>query len=152
MVLACKDGSRITLRNMVVFDIKELKTTSKKSASSFKLIYGKAKAMVKKLKRKEDRWTISTPTAVAGVRGTTFGVSVYRERKTRVAVFSGAVAVKNIKKIKQKPVIVKSSQVTTIKKDAPAKKPVHMKEKSFEEWATRLEIEKSYSKEDFIKW
>jgi hypothetical protein len=37
--LICADGSKIILRNQVVFDIKELKMTKEKKSFSFKLFY-----------------------------------------------------------------------------------------------------------------
>ena len=99
---------------MTKFDIKKLEFTSKKKESSFHVFYGKIKGVVGKLKRKNDKFEIYTPTAVVGIRGTTFGVSVKTEDETKVAVFSGEVEVKNKKKMDLKPVIVKSSEKTVI--------------------------------------
>ncbi len=152
VVLVCKDGSKITLRNRVVFDIKELKSTSEKKSFSFKLLYGRAKAVVTKLTRKKDKWTISTPTAVVGVRGTTFGISARGDKKCEVAVFKGKVEVKNVKKIRQKPVIVKESEMVVVKKDKPPEEPVALDHKTFEEWATKLEKDDKYLEDEFIKW
>ncbi len=153
VVLVCKDGSKITLRNRVVFDVEELKSTSEKKAFSFKLLYGKVKAAVTKLTRKKDKWTISTPTAVVGVRGTIFGISARGDKQCEVAVFKGKVEVKNAAgKIKQKSVIVKESEMVVIKKDKPPEDPVALGHKTFEEWATKIEKDDKYLEDEFIKW
>ena len=48
---------------------------------------------------KSNKWTVNTPTAVAGVRGTVFGINVNSKKKNEVAVFEGEVEVKNKKNV-----------------------------------------------------
>lgn len=156
IILAFKDGSKITLRNMVVMDLKKIVNTPTAKQSSLKLFYGKIKASVKKLQRKNDYFEVYTPTAVIGVRGTEFGVSVRQQKKTRMAVFEGEVSVKNVEKKKDvredKGVIVKTGQATVIEKDETPEKPKQFKDKSFDDWAARLEEEEKNLKDDYIKW
>ena len=59
---------------------------------SFKLFIGKLWAKVAKLSLKS-QFTVETPTAVAGVRGTVFKVEVEQDSSTRVAVEEGLVEV-----------------------------------------------------------
>ena len=153
ITLILEDGSKLTLKNLVVLDIKKLKATSEQKESSFKIFYGKVKAVVKKLKRKKDKFTIFTPTAVVGVRGTTLGVSVRDEDKSKVVVFSGEVEVKNRnEEIEAAPVIVKSFETTVIEKDKPPEKPKPADAKTFEEWVEKLEDEEKYLEDDAAKW
>jgi hypothetical protein len=71
---------------------------------------------------------------------------------SEVAVFKGSVEVKNVKNIKQKPVMVNTAQRTIVKKDRPAEKPKKLDEKNFDEWAARIEKDPSYKLDDSIKW
>lgn len=59
---------------------------------AIKLMMGKTWSKVKKLKQKS-QLEVRTPTAVAGVRGTTFRVDVDREENTDVGVYNGEVSV-----------------------------------------------------------
>ncbi len=150
--LLCENGSKITLRNQAVFDINELKTTVNNNSFSFRILYGKVKAAVNKLKRKNDAFVIHTPTAVVGVRGTILGISVRSGKKSKIAVFEGEVEVKNIKIMDQAPIIVKASEMTIVVIDKPAEKARPIDKKNFEEWATKLEDDERYLKDGFIKW
>ncbi len=113
-----------------------------------KITKGKIISSLKKLSREKSSFEVHTPTAVVGVRG----ASVRGEKKSEVAVFEGRVEVKNAKKIKQAPVIVRSSEKTVVNKDKPPEKPSALGYKNFEEWAVKLEDEEKYLKDDFIKW
>ncbi len=153
VILVLEDDSKITLKNLVVMDIKKIKVTPEQKDTSFKIFYGKVKAVVKKLKRGRDTFTILTPTAVIGVRGTTFGVSVKTEDKSKVVVFSGEVEVMNKnKEIEAAPVIVKSFETTIIEKDKAPEKPKPTDIKTFDEWVEKLTDEEKYLDDDKVKW
>lgn len=60
-------------------------------------------------------YTMSTPTAVAGVRGTSFSVSITKDKKTKIRLLKGKVAVKSKKKsAKTKEVVLKTGQKITV--------------------------------------
>ena len=62
-------------------------------------------------------YTMSTPTAVAGVRGTSFSVSVSKDKKTKIRLLKGKVAVKSKKKFaKAKEVVLKTGQKITVER------------------------------------
>lgn len=61
--------------------------------SSFDLIAGKVRAIVKRLK-KDGKFTVASGTSLAGVRGTDFGIE-YNVRETSVIVFEGEVYLEN---------------------------------------------------------
>ena len=70
------DESTIKISNGAVFKIDEVlinKKTGKKS-EKFTLLFGKMKAQVKKLTTSDSQFTVASGTALAGVRGTAFGV------------------------------------------------------------------------------
>jgi len=62
---------------------------------SLKLFAGRMWAKVTKLFGDDSSFNIVTPNAVAGVRGTAFGVDQNKDKSTSVRVFSGKVAVSN---------------------------------------------------------
>ncbi len=57
---------------------------------------GKLASSLKKLIRTEDNFLVNTPTAVVGVRGTTFLVIVIPAKESKVAVFSGKVDITDL--------------------------------------------------------
>jgi len=70
---------------------------TKKEGSSFALMYGKIRSIVKQDKSQDGEFKIQTPTSVIGVRGTDF-YTVYRPQngKTTVTTLSGVVSIKNL--------------------------------------------------------
>ena len=141
VVLLLKDGSKVTLQNLCVFDISKLFENDKKKQSVFKLYYGKVNAQINKLLRNDDQFDIMTPTAVAGVRGTEFAVSVGGNSKTKVAVFKGEVAVKNVKMADREPIIVKESEITVVQKGKEPEAPQKLEFNTFDDWVEKLEAE-----------
>ncbi len=153
VVLLLKDGSKVTLQNLCVFDISKLFENDKKKQSVFKVYYGKVNAQINKLLRNDDQFDIMTPTAVAGVRGTEFAVSVGRNLKTKVAVFKGEVAVKNVKMTDRDPIIVKESEITVVQKGKEPEAPQKLEFKTFDDWVEKLEAETDpIDEKDIIEW
>ncbi|EKR66490.1 MULTISPECIES: lipoprotein LipL45 [Leptospira] len=133
------DGSAVRISENSVIDFDALTINSKgNSDTRLALVSGKVFAKVNKAS-KEDQFSIVTPTAIAGVRGTSFIVDRSTSDKAVVKVLDGAVAVaprvalleglseeeiaknENLKKIQQSvassEVILEKNQASVLKAD-----------------------------------
>lgn len=89
------DGSNIRISSKSVIDFSKLSQNSAgASQTEIALVSGKVFAKVNKAK-KEDDFTVVTPTAIAGVRGTSFIVESETGKPSTVKVVDGAVAFSN---------------------------------------------------------
>ncbi|TGK25331.1 lipoprotein LipL45 [Leptospira stimsonii] len=87
------DGSAIRISENSVIDFDALSINSKgNSDTRLALVSGKVFAKVNKAS-KEDQFSVVTPTAIAGVRGTSFIVERSKSDKATVKVLDGSVAV-----------------------------------------------------------
>lgn len=89
------DGNVIKVYAMTTFELKSLTTDPAKNVdnSNMELTTGKILAKAKKFANPASSFEVKTPTAIAGVRGTDFGVEVAQDQTTSIAVISGSVAV-----------------------------------------------------------
>ena len=89
------EGNIIKVYAMTTFELKSLTTDPAKKVenSNVGLTTGKILAKAKSLANPESSFEVKTPTAIAGVRGTDFGVEVAQDQTTSIAVISGSVAV-----------------------------------------------------------
>ncbi|TGN13428.1 lipoprotein LipL45 [Leptospira ilyithenensis] len=86
------DGSSIRISPKSVIDFSKLSQNSAGTTDTqISLVSGKVFAKVNKAK-KEDNFTVITPTAIAGVRGTSFIVESGNGKPSQVKVVDGAVA------------------------------------------------------------
>jgi hypothetical protein len=86
------DGSIIRMEENTVLEIKELIKRKEKEVSSFKMMWGKLKARIKRLITKESSVNFYTPTAVIGLRGTIFELRVdIKTGETLLKVLEGKV-------------------------------------------------------------
>jgi hypothetical protein len=93
--LTLDDGSVMRLGEKTEMEIENLLREEKGPKKSlFDLLVGKSWSKVKRLFHKESSFTIKTPVAVAGIRGTTYRVDVERER-AQIRVYKGSVRVTN---------------------------------------------------------
>ncbi len=118
------DSSIIRIAQKTVFEFGELysEQITKKTLFStntiqqnnikIKLTTGQILSNVKKLKKVENTYKISTPTSVVGVRGTIFSTE-FSNDQTNVNVIEGSVSVKNII-FPEEEIIVNSGYSTTI--------------------------------------
>jgi len=88
---------------------------TKKESSSFTLMYGKIRSIVKQEKTKDGEFKIQTPTSVIGVRGTDF-YTIYRPQngKTSVTTLSGVVSIKNLTGKIKKEVLVSAGYTSHV--------------------------------------
>ena len=92
------DGSMIRLGPQTDVILKELAADFQKKSitATVFLRLGKLIANVKKISGKDSHFSVHTPTAIAGVRGTQFAVNTKESGETEVGVFDGLVSVARI--------------------------------------------------------
>jgi len=90
-VLTFADKSTLRLSANTQLDIVDLSKDEEKEISIFKIFIGKVWATVEKILKPGDRVEIQTPTAVAGVRGTSWVTNVLEDGTTYVNGLSGIV-------------------------------------------------------------
>ncbi len=89
------DGSNIRISPKSVIDFSKLSQNNEgTSQTEIALVSGKVFAKVNKAK-KDDNFTVVTPTAIAGVRGTSFIVESESGQPSKVKVVDGSVAFSN---------------------------------------------------------
>lgn len=86
------DGSVVKLKDASLLQIEQMERDRKAKAArtALKLYHGKVLGSIRKISSKESKFTITTPTAVAGIRGTVFGVFVEGDT-TELNVLKGEV-------------------------------------------------------------
>lgn len=90
--LQTKNGSAVRIRNYTTVTISKLYGEGN-ADTRLSMQHGGLMASVKRKSGKES-FTVTTPTAIAGVRGTTFSVDSNEGEPTRVKVMDGSVAMK----------------------------------------------------------
>jgi FecR protein len=122
-----EDDSVLTLGSNSMMEINQFvyNPTAKKRKSSFKLLTGRLRAVVSRFfaNRDGDDFHVRTPTAVAGVRGTSFLVNISDTKKTQVFVISGEVSVVNILAEIENEVILSNGLMTDILDGEPPSFP-----------------------------
>ncbi len=103
------EGSKVRLKGDSELAISKILTNQNGESSNMHLAIGKVLVKPKKLKQGES-FVISTPTAVAGVRGTKFIISTDENANTQVAVTEGKVVLK-----KRIPALEKAENKEAIK-------------------------------------
>jgi ferric-dicitrate binding protein FerR (iron transport regulator) len=98
--LKLPDGSllRFDERTTFVLVATTVDRRTKKRDISFNVVVGKTWARVSKLFGRRGRFDLATPTAVAGVRGTTYRMNVNDDNSAMVKVYDGEVEVKKREK------------------------------------------------------
>ncbi len=122
--IVMNDGSIIKMRESSVMEIELLERDKKSKATktALKLYQGKILGAIRKLSSRESKFTVSTPTAVAGIRGTVFGVFVEGD-STELNVLNGEVGIQGEA---GGEVLVKEKMMITVAKGDSAKNPVAM--------------------------
>jgi hypothetical protein len=115
------DGSVLKLRDRSVLELERMEKQKKPvtTITSLRATSGKVLGCIRKLASKESKFTVSTPTAVAGIRGTVFGVFVEGDT-TELDVLNGSVGIAGEK---GGEVLVGEKMTTTVVKGDSVKKP-----------------------------
>ncbi|MBL8993026.1 MAG: FecR domain-containing protein, partial [Spirochaetia bacterium] len=88
------DGSVISVAPNTRFRLDRLASVSNTQSGSFGIDYGKILSKISKLNKARDL-QFTTPMAIAGVRGTIFGIDVAQAGEAKLLVTEGAVAFGN---------------------------------------------------------
>ena len=122
--LKLSDGSILKLKDQGRLEIERMERQKKPltTINSFRLAAGKILGSIRKLSSQESKFTVSTPTAVAGIRGTVFGVFVEGD-STELNVLKGEVAIQGDS---GGEVLVKDKMMITVAKGDSAHNPVVM--------------------------
>ncbi|MBU0599588.1 FecR family protein, partial [bacterium] len=107
-----EDGSIVKVGENTMIDIKELTLDREtlEQESSIKLWLGKIRARIEKLRQKNSRFNVITPTAIVGVRGTTFIVCVEEDKTTKALVEVGEIYFRGSSQLPEEEVTLKSSE------------------------------------------
>jgi len=118
------DGSIVKLKDKSLLVIERMEKQKRPAATitGLRAMNGKVLGCIRKLASKESKFSVTTPTAVAGVRGTVFGVFVEGDT-TELDVLKGEVAISGETGAE---VLVGEKMMTTVGKGAAAKAPVAM--------------------------
>lgn len=112
-----------------------LSRTEEKRNIAVKTFFGKIRFVVSKIYKvsasgtqrswRDSNFTIETPTAVAGIKGTDFVITV-SPTHTTFSVFEGLVGAKNKSSLIKGEVMLGANQASTVKKDAAPKPPIQI--------------------------
>jgi hypothetical protein len=111
--LKCKTPKNdiLTFSNKGYFKVGKLAFSESNSSLNINLYKGKLNCVVTKLKANSN-FTIKTPSAIAGVKGTSFDVAVDDTENTTVSVSEGSVAVQDINGTGEPQLITEGKSVT----------------------------------------
>jgi hypothetical protein len=118
------DGSLLRLKDKTLLEIQRMEKQRRPQATitALKATQGKVLGCIRKMASKESKFTVSTPTAVAGIRGTVFGVFVEGDT-TELDVLKGEVGIAGAQGAE---VTVGERMTTTVARGDSARKPVMM--------------------------
>ncbi len=118
------DGSVLKMRDKGLMAIDRMEKQKKPltTLTSLRALSGKILGCVRKLASKESKFNVTTPTAVAGIRGTVFAVFVEGD-STELDVVQGQVAVAGQQ---GREVLVGEKQATVVAKGNSARSPYPM--------------------------
>jgi len=132
-VVKLQASTELEVSNLVMGAEKpEIALVQKKGSTFNKIVKGKAD------------YNLSTPTAVAGVRGTSFSVSVGKDNQTEVQLLKGSVEVKTTAASQEAPVILEEGKKVLVQEDAgiiKVSKVEELKKDESKELATENKVE-----------
>ncbi|MDI6786347.1 MAG: FecR domain-containing protein [bacterium] len=114
-----EDGSIVKIGENTVVGIEKLKINRKTLEQDFsiKLWLGKIMVRIEKLRQKNSRFRIITPTAIVGVRGTIFIVCVDENKRTKTVVEAGQVYFRGSKQSVDEEIILKCNEFSISSSD-----------------------------------
>ncbi|RPI74626.1 MAG: hypothetical protein EHM45_18080 [Desulfobacteraceae bacterium] len=128
------DGSLVKMEENSEITLEEVSADykSKKISSKVSLWFGRLLLNIAKFTHSQSRFTVKTPTVVAGVRGTEFVVESLTEEKSDVGVVEGEVGVEGLdeqgKSVESSRVILKRGFQTSGFKFQKPVRPIPLKE------------------------
>jgi len=133
------NGTKIFIKEITVLNVSNLRMKASDPPTRLKMLTGKIRIIVKKI-FKERTLILKTPTTVAGVRGTDFGV-IASKYETKVVVFTGKVEVANSNKDIIKSYILRDREEVTVKENEPPMQPRVVPADILDSWFDFYEID-----------
>jgi hypothetical protein len=134
------NGTRIQMRDISVLNVASLKDDKSEDPTRLRLLTGKLRVTVKKVFSKGHTLILKTPTAIAGIRGTDFGV-IATINETKIIVFTGKIDVASSNEKIIKSYQLRDREETDVKKDAPPLQPRSVPEQVINTWFERYDID-----------
>ncbi len=141
MDILLNNGTILSIKEVSVLSVSNLKIEDSDPPTRLKMLTGKLRIMLKKIYKTESL-ILKTPTAIAAVRGTDFGV-ITTNLETKIVVFDGRVEVGAENKDIKKSYILKKREETSIKKNEPPVMPKILPAEIIENWFDHYEIDNS---------
>ncbi len=133
------DGTKLLIREITVLNVSTLKRQESDPPTRIKLLTGKVRVSLKKVFGNR-ALILKTPTALAGVRGTDFGV-IASKFETRFLVYEGKVEVANENADIIKSYILIAREETSVKHNAPPTRPVTVPADMLREWFEHYDVD-----------
>ena len=130
--IVLNDGSKLFIREISVLYVQDIKLKLTDQPTRIQIITGKLRVIAAKT-MKGNSLVVYTPTAIAGVRGTDFGV-IATQLETRVVIFQGKVEVANKDKNILKSYILKDREETKVTYQQPPEAPVVVPDYILSKW------------------
>ncbi len=133
------DGSTIKISPKTVFQIEEFSFDSEmeKKKGRFNLIFGRVRAKVSKLVTTDSEFQVKAGTALAGVRGTTFGV-FFDGKTAQIVVFEGSINLNSATGAFE-TLTITEGQTGTVSSDGFAGPITEVPDEIVEEWEQELQ-------------
>jgi len=130
--IVLNDGSKLFIREISVLYVHDIKLNLTDQPTRIQIITGKLRVIAAKT-MKGNSVVVYTPTAIAGVRGTDFGI-IATQLETRVVIFQGKVEVANKDKNILKSYILKDREETKVTYQQPPEAPVVVPDYILSKW------------------
>ncbi len=130
--IVLNDGSKLFIREISVLYVHDIKLNLTDQPTRIQIITGKLRVIAAKT-MKGNSVVVYTPTAIAGVRGTDFGI-IATQLETRVVIFQGKVEVANKDKNILKSYILKDREETKVTYQQPPEPPVVVPDYILSKW------------------
>ncbi len=137
--IVLNDGSKLFIREISVLYVQDIKLKLTDQPTRIQIITGKLRVIAAKT-MKGNSVVVYTPTAIAGVRGTDFGI-IATQLETRVVIFQGKVEVANKDKNILKSYILKDREETKVTYQQPPEAPVVVPDYILSKWFDTYSID-----------
>lgn len=137
--IVLNDGSKLFIREISVLYVHDIKLNLTDQPTRIQIITGKLRVIAAKT-MKGNSVVVYTPTAIAGVRGTDFGI-IATQLETRVVIFQGKVEVANKDKNILKSYILKDREETKVTYQQPPEAPVVVPDYILSKWFDTYSID-----------
>ena len=137
--IVLNDGSKLFIREISVLYVQDIKLKLTDQPTRIQIITAKLRVIAAKT-MKGNSLVVYTPTAIAGVRGTDFGI-IATQLETRVVIFQGNVEVANKDKNILKSYILKDREETKVTYQQPPEAPVVVPDYILSKWFDTYSID-----------